>query len=153
MRQRVFPPAPPGVAAKDAVSPPPGPRHLCSLLHENMCFNEAVFGSLAFYLSKRWPCAALLSWGDLWYCRHLVSICPQCSWCWLSPASGFLWCGGQELLRRTRWAGFGLYLGRKWLHFGCFPCKTLPHRLPQQAVVVRSVVFSFTRVRLRLKQV
>lgn len=41
------------------------PEHLFSLLHEEVYFNEAAFGLLAFYLSKRWPCAAPRRGGDL----------------------------------------------------------------------------------------
>lgn len=52
-------------------APLAGPKHLFSLLHEGVCFNEAAFGSLAFYLSKCWPCAVWLCRGDLWHCRHL----------------------------------------------------------------------------------
>lgn len=41
--------------------------HLLCLPREEVYFNEAAFGLLAFYLSKRWPCAVLLCRGDLWH--------------------------------------------------------------------------------------
>lgn len=94
-------------------APLAGPKYLFSLQHEEVYFNEAAFGSLAFHLSKRWPYAALLCWGDLWPCRHsqCLSVCLwRCCWCWLSPASGSSWCGARSCSERP--AGASSHRGR-----------------------------------------
>lgn len=136
-------------------APLAGPKYLFSLQHEEVYFNEATFGCLAFHLSKRWPYAALLCGGDLWHCRHsrCLSVFGDVASAGSAQPVALHGVGPgaaqkdplePALIR----AGLWLYLGRKGLHFSCFSCKTLPHQSPEQAVVMRSVVFGITHVRL-----